>query len=83
MPLSAPEPGPVVVTGVSSESLEPLLSREAFCIVRLWGALTRAFMTEQVFEVIALVGFYHTVSYFANGFRLAPESYAAPFPTGA
>ena len=48
----------------------------------LWGALTRAFMTEQVFEVIALVGFYHTVSYFANGFRLAPESYAAPFPTG-
>ena len=49
----------------------------------LWDALTRAFMTEQVFEVIALVGFYHTVSYFANGFRLAPESYAAPFPTGA
>ncbi len=49
----------------------------------LWSALTRAFMTEQVFEVIALVGFYHTVSYFANGFRLAPESYAAPFPTVA
>ena len=49
----------------------------------LWGALTRAFTTEQVFEAIALVGFYHTVSYFANGFRLAPESYAAPFPTRA
>jgi energy-coupling factor transporter ATP-binding protein EcfA2 len=32
---------PVVVMGVSSESLERLLTREAFCIVRLWGALTR------------------------------------------
>jgi hypothetical protein len=32
---------PQVVTGGSSESLEPLLSREAFCIVRLWGALSR------------------------------------------
>ena len=33
---------PVVVMGVSSsESLEGLLSREAFCIVRLWGALSR------------------------------------------
>jgi energy-coupling factor transporter ATP-binding protein EcfA2 len=32
---------PVVVTGVSSESLETLLSGEAFCLVRLWGALTR------------------------------------------
>jgi energy-coupling factor transporter ATP-binding protein EcfA2 len=30
---------PVMVTGVSSESLNTLLSREAFCIVRLWGAL--------------------------------------------
>jgi hypothetical protein len=30
---------PVVVMGVSSESLERLLAREAFCIVRLWGAL--------------------------------------------
>jgi photosystem II stability/assembly factor-like uncharacterized protein/energy-coupling factor transporter ATP-binding protein EcfA2 len=32
---------PVVVMGVSSESLERLLTREAFCIVRLWGALSR------------------------------------------
>jgi hypothetical protein len=31
---------PVVVMGVSSESLEGLLRREAFCIVRLWGALS-------------------------------------------
>jgi putative AbiEii toxin of type IV toxin-antitoxin system/AAA domain-containing protein/SIR2-like protein len=32
---------PQVVTGGSSEGLEPLLSRESFCIVRLWGALNR------------------------------------------
>lgn len=32
---------PVIVTGVRSDSLEALLSREAFCIIRLWGTLTR------------------------------------------
>jgi energy-coupling factor transporter ATP-binding protein EcfA2 len=32
---------PAVVTGVSNDNLEPLLSREAFCIVRLWGSLMR------------------------------------------
>jgi alkylhydroperoxidase family enzyme len=46
----------------------------------LWGALTAAFSVEQIFEVIALVGFYHTVSFFANGLKLAPEKYGAPFP---
>jgi len=46
----------------------------------LWTALAAAFSVEQVFELIALVGFYHTVSFFANGLRLAPEAHAAPFP---
>jgi 4-carboxymuconolactone decarboxylase len=46
----------------------------------LWQALAAAFSVEQVFEVIALVGFYHTVSFFSNGLRLAPESYGVPFP---
>jgi len=27
-----------------------------------------------------LAGFYHTVSFFANGLRLPFERYAAPFP---
>jgi alkylhydroperoxidase family enzyme len=45
-----------------------------------WESLTRTFSVEQIFELIALVGFYHTVSYFANGLRLPPEPYAAPFP---
>src|SRR5512138_787296 len=30
--------------------------------------------------LIRLVGFYHTVSFFANGLKLAPESFAAPPP---
>jgi alkylhydroperoxidase family enzyme len=47
----------------------------------LWTALAAAFSVEQVFESIALVGFYHTVSYFANGLRLPLEPFSAPFPT--
>jgi hypothetical protein len=33
----------------------------------LWKALTTAFSTEQIFELIALVSSYHTVSFFAYG----------------
>jgi len=46
----------------------------------LWEGLAAAFSVEQILELIALVGFYHTVSFFANGLRLAPESYGVPFP---
>jgi 4-carboxymuconolactone decarboxylase len=46
----------------------------------LWGALATTFSVEQIFELIALVGFYHTVSFFANGLRLAPEPFGVPFP---
>jgi len=46
----------------------------------VWDALAAAFTVEQIFELIALVGFYHTVSLFANGLRLAPEPYGVPFP---
>jgi 4-carboxymuconolactone decarboxylase len=47
----------------------------------LWRELTTAFSVEQIFELIALVGFYHTVSFFSNGFRLAPEPFAAAPPS--
>jgi alkylhydroperoxidase family enzyme len=47
----------------------------------LWKALATSFSVEQIFELIALVGFYHTVSFFANGLRLAEEPNAAPPPT--
>ncbi len=48
----------------------------------LWAALAAGFSVEQILELIALVGFYHTVSFFANGLRLAPEPYASPLPPG-
>src|SRR5579872_1089904 len=48
----------------------------------LWKALATAFSVEQIFEMIALVGFYHTVSFFANGLRLRAEPFAAA-PRGA
>jgi alkylhydroperoxidase family enzyme len=46
----------------------------------LWKALAVAFSIAQIFELVALVGFYHTVSFFANGLRLAAEPYAVPPP---
>ena len=47
----------------------------------LWRELAAAFSVEQIFELIALVGFYHTVSFFANGLRLAPELFAVQPPS--
>ncbi len=46
----------------------------------LWRALTAAFTTEQNFELIALTGFYHSVSFFANGFKLKAEPFALQPP---
>ena len=48
----------------------------------LWQALAAAFSTEQILELIALVGFYHSVSFFANGLKLEAESYAVRPPLG-
>lgn len=31
-------------------------------------------------RLIALIGFYHTVSFFANGLKLRRESFAPQFP---
>jgi alkylhydroperoxidase family enzyme len=47
----------------------------------LWDGLAASFSVEQILELIALVGFYHTVSFFANGLRLPPEPYGVPFPS--
>jgi alkylhydroperoxidase family enzyme len=47
----------------------------------LWNALAATFSVEQILELIALVGFYHTVSFFANGLRLPLERHGAPFPS--
>lgn len=46
----------------------------------LWIELAAALSVEQIYEAIALVGFYHTVSFFANGLRLPLERFGTPFP---
>ena len=48
----------------------------------LWDALAAAFSIEQILELIALAGFYHTVSFFANSLKLPAEARSAPFPSG-
>jgi alkylhydroperoxidase family enzyme len=49
----------------------------------LWTKLTRHFTPEQILEIIALVGFYRTVSLHANALRLPLEPTAARFPRAA
>jgi len=47
---------------------------------RLWYALWAEWTESQLIEIVALVGFYHLVSFFKNAFELPPEPYAPPFP---
>jgi 4-carboxymuconolactone decarboxylase len=79
---------------VHSDAGDPVWSDEERLLIRivdelhdsanvsehLWEALAVAFSVEQILELIALVGYYHTVSFFSNGLRLAPESFGVPFP---
>ena len=44
-----------------------------------WGALRDAYDEAQLQELVYTVGFYHTVSFFCNGFRLENESFGATF----
>lgn len=46
----------------------------------IWNTLRASFSLEQILELIALVGFYHTVAFFANALRLPAESWSAPYP---
>ncbi len=47
-----------------------------------WAALSTHFDEKQILEAIALVGFYHMISFLCRGLELPPESYAARFPAG-
>jgi alkylhydroperoxidase family enzyme len=45
-----------------------------------WAALTAHFDDAQLLEAIALVGYYHTISFLCVGLKLPLESYGARFP---
>ncbi len=45
-----------------------------------WTRAHEHFDEAQMLEVIALVGYYHTISFLCRGLDLPPESYAARFP---
>lgn len=47
----------------------------------LWDDLRAVFSEEQLLELIALAGYYRTISYMTNACRIAPESFAARFTT--
>jgi alkylhydroperoxidase family enzyme len=49
----------------------------------LWVGLRRHFTPEQILEIIALIGFYRTVSLYANALELPLEPNAARFPPPA
>ena len=79
---------------VHGDSNDPVWSDEERLLIRMvdelhdsaslsddtWAALAATFSDEQILELIALVGFYHSVSFFANGLKLSPEARGVPFP---
>jgi alkylhydroperoxidase family enzyme len=48
-----------------------------------WTQLATHFDETQILEAIALVGYYHTISFLCVGLELPLENYAARFPTTA
>ena len=46
-----------------------------------WAALASHFDEAQILEAIAIVGYYHTISFLCRGLELPLESYAARFPS--
>lgn len=47
----------------------------------LWAQLAQTWSDEQLLELLALTGFYHLVAFICNGARIAPEPWAARFPS--
>jgi alkylhydroperoxidase family enzyme len=45
-----------------------------------WDGLTAHFSAGQLLELIALTGYYHTISFMTNAIRIDPEPDAARFP---
>lgn len=47
----------------------------------LWSKLNQVFSDEELLELIVLCGWYHIISFVVNAARVAPEPWAATFPT--
>ena len=47
---------------------------------KTWTELTAHLDDPQILEAIAIVGYYHSISFLCNGLELPLESYAARFP---
>ena len=48
-----------------------------------WGSLTEHLDETQILEAIALVGYYHTISFLCRGLSLPLEAWSARFPAPA
>ena len=59
--------------------VDDLVDRRAIAAAT-WSRLAAHFDEAQILEVIALVGYYHTISFLCRGLQLPLESYAARFP---
>jgi alkylhydroperoxidase family enzyme len=45
-----------------------------------WDAVRARFAENTLLELLALVGWYHAISYIANGARVERETWSTPFP---
>jgi alkylhydroperoxidase family enzyme len=59
--------------------VDDLVDRRAISDVT-WSTLSNHFDEAQILEAIALVGYYHTISFLCIGLELPLETYAARFP---
>lgn len=60
--------------------VDDLVDRRAISDVT-WASVRAHFDEAQILEAIALVGYYHTISFLCRGLELPLEPYAARFPT--
>lgn len=61
-------------------ALADALHRYSDCPDELWRMLSESFSEEQLIELIALAGSYHTVSFLANACRVDHEAFAYRYP---
>jgi alkylhydroperoxidase family enzyme len=60
--------------------VDDLVDRRAI-VPATWTRLAAHFDEAQILEAIALIGYYHTISFLCVGLELPLESYATSFPT--